>query len=151
MKGEKGVGKVFSVALRPAFALCLFLSQLVSPRSSVFTQDPLLLALGLMFILAGVLLWISASRFLSQATRAEEIATSGPFNYVRHPIYLSMYILSIGLGLIFFTWLWFVVLIAFLPLWYLECRGEEKEMIELHGDEYVDYQARTGMFLPKIV
>lgn len=151
MKKEKRASKVFSAALRPAFAFCLFLSQLASPRSSVFTQDPFLLALGIMFILAGVLLWISASRYLSQATRAEEIATSGPFKYVRHPVYLSMYILSIGLGLIFFTWLWFVVLIAFFPLWYLECRGEEKEMIELHGEEYVDYQARTGMLLPKLV
>ena len=151
MRQSERTGKVLFVALRLGFGLCLFLSQVVSQRGSFFTQNPFLLALGVMFVLAGVLLWISASRQLGRAQRAKEIATDGPFKYVRHPIYLSVYILSIGLGLMFFTWLWFVVLAAFFPLWYLECRKEEKEMIEGYGDEYIDYRQKTGMLLPKSI
>ncbi|OFY66673.1 MAG: hypothetical protein A2Y71_09020 [Bacteroidetes bacterium RBG_13_42_15] len=85
---------------------------------------------------------------LQKAVKAKKIAIHGPFKYIRHPIYDSMYILSTGLGLIFFSWLWFIVMVAFAPLWYLECKEEEKEMIKLHGQKYVDYQKTTGMFLP---
>jgi protein-S-isoprenylcysteine O-methyltransferase Ste14 len=42
-------------------------------------------------------------------------------------------------------------MIAFIPLWYMECRKEEKEMIKMHGQEYIDYRKKTGMFLPKIM
>jgi len=55
-------------------------------------------------------------------------------NNIRHPIYTSAYILSIGLGLIFFAWFWFIVMIVFLPFWYLECREEEKDRESLIGD-----------------
>jgi protein-S-isoprenylcysteine O-methyltransferase Ste14 len=61
-----------------------------------------------------------------------------------------MYVLSAGLGFVFFAWLWFLVMVAFIPLWSLECKKEEKEMIELYGPRYIDYQKRTGMFFPKV-
>ena len=35
----------------------------------------------------------------------------------RHPIYTSMYLICTGMALAFFAWLWFVVLLAFAPLW----------------------------------
>jgi protein-S-isoprenylcysteine O-methyltransferase Ste14 len=149
MPEEKKTGKILFVLLRLAFAICLFLSQLASPRETLFTQNPYLLALGLLFVLAGVLLWISAGRHLNQAQLAGEFATGGPFKYVRHPVYISMYVLSVGLGFLFFTPLWFLVLAAFLPLWYLECRGEEREMIEIYGEKYVEYQEQTRMLVPK--
>ena len=151
MSQSKTADKVLFVALRLGFGIFLFLSQVVSQRSSFFTPSPVLLALGVIFVLAGVLLWIGASRQLRSAELAKEIANDGPFKYVRHPIYLSMYILCIGLGLMFFTWLWFVVLAVFFPLWYLECKKEEQEMIERYGDEYIDYRQETGMLLPKVI
>ena len=150
MQEEKKTGKILFVLLRLAFAICLFLSQLASPRQTLFTQNPYLLALGILFVLAGVLLWVSAGRQLNQAQLAGGFATGGPFKYVRHPVYISMYVLSIGLGFLFFTPLWFLVLAVFLPLWYLECRKEEREMIEIYGQTYVEYQERTGMLVPKV-
>ena len=151
MQEENKAGKVLFVLLRLAFAICLFLSQLTSPRETLFTQSLYLLALGLLFVLAGVLLWISAGRHLNRAQLAGKFATAGPFKYVRHPVYISMYVLAVGLGFIFFTPLWFLVLAVFLPLWYLECRKEEQEMIEIYGQKYVEYQEQTGMLIPKIV
>jgi len=140
--------KIFHVTLRLAFAICLFLSQFFSNRNSLFTDNLYLLFAGILFLAGGILLLISASLNLQKAVKAKKIAIHGPFKYIRHPIYDSMYILSTGLGLIFFSWLWFIVMVAFAPLWYLECKEEEKEMIKLHGQKYVDYQKTTGMFLP---
>jgi len=150
VKDEQKAMRVLYTILRPAFAICLFLSQFDSSRTSFFTANPYLLSVGVILFVAGVSLSIGASIYLKKAIDANEIAVSGPFRYVRHPIYASMYVLSVGLGFIFFAWLWFLVMAAFISLWYLECRNEEKEMVELYGPRYIDYQKRTGMLFPKV-
>ena len=88
---------------------------------------------------------------LRRAREARIVATTGPYGAIRHPIYASMYLISIGMGLVFFAWLWFVVLIAFLPLWWLEARTEEREMRAAFGEAYTHYQARTPMFIPGLI
>ena len=148
MKGKENLKRILHVVLRPAFGICLFLSQFTSNRNTLFTDNFYLLFLGILFLTCGILLLITASLHLRKAINTKDIVISGPFKYIRHPIYTSIYILSIGLGLIFFAWLWFIVMIVFIPFWYIECREEEKEMIKLHGEKYIEYQKKTGMFFP---
>jgi len=139
-----------SKALRPAFGLFLFLSQFTASRTTFFTASVPLLLLGIALVIAGNWLWISASLHLRKATALHTIAMEGPYKYIRHPIYASIYLLSLGLGCIFFAWLSFGVLLAFAPLWYLECVEEERQMVEIYGQDYVAYQQRTGLFFPKM-
>ncbi len=150
MKNEPKVRKIFHAMLRPAFGICLFLSQFTSERKTLFTDNLYLLFFGILLLVGGILFWISSSLHLRKAAKSKEIAISGPFKYVRHPIYVGIYILSIGLGIIFFAWFWFIVMLIFIPFWYMESKGEEKEMIKLYGQKYTNYQKRTGMFLPKM-
>jgi protein-S-isoprenylcysteine O-methyltransferase Ste14 len=142
---------LFHTLLRPVFGLCLFLSQFTARRGAFFSKNPYLLALGAAFILVAAALWTAAGRHLSAARDSDGIATGGPFRYVRHPIYASIYVLCLGLGLAFFAWLWFAVMAAFIPWWIWECRREECEMIALHGERYLDYMSRTGMVLPRVI
>jgi len=151
MERENKAMVVLHAVLRPALGICLFLSQFTSSRTSFFTDNPYLLSLGAVFIIAGVSLCIAASIHLQRVDGTDEIATSGPFRYIRHPIYVSIYLLSTGLGFVFFAWVWFLVLIVFIPLWWLECKNEEKEMSERYGEEYAAYQERTEMFIPRIL
>jgi protein-S-isoprenylcysteine O-methyltransferase Ste14 len=143
--------KTLHILLRPLFAVSLFASQFASTRSTFLSDKTAMLAVGGALILAGVLLVILASLALRDARRRSEVAQNGPFRYSRHPIYISVYLLTAGLGLLFFTWVWFLVMLVFVPLWYLECREEEKEMVQLHGLRYLEYKSRTGMFWPRIV
>ena len=78
------------------------------------------------------------------------LVSKGIYRYIRHPIYVGIYLFSVGLGCIFFAWLWFGVLLIFIPLWYIECKGEENQLISTYGEAYIHYQQRTGMFFPKI-
>jgi len=64
------------------------------------------------------------------------------------PSAASVILLSIGLGCVFFTWLHFLVLAAFAPLWCLECRSEEEEMMDRFGEAYAAYRERTAMLMP---
>ncbi len=142
--------KTMSVVLRPAFGLFLFLAQFTATRGTLFTANVVVLGLGIVLILASVWLLVSASQHLQRARQQNVIAQTGPYHAIRHPIYTSIYIFSAGLGCLFFAWLWFGVLLAFAPLWYLECREEERQLLGIHGQAYGDYQQRTGMFLPRV-
>lgn len=155
MRKDDKAMKVLHVVLRPALAIGLaaaqFSSGVVGNRRSIFTTSPYLLSLGVALIVAGVSLLVAASIHCQRAVRADELTTSGPFKHIRHPIYVSVYLLSAGLGFVFFTWLHFLVLALFAPLWWLECKREEEEMRAEYGEEYVAYQGRTSMFIPSIL
>lgn len=135
-------------ALRPAFAAALAVSQFTSHRGSILTPNIAIAGLGALVMMGGIWLWAEAARHLHRAQAAEIVATTGPYRFVRHPVYVSMYLICIGLGLVFFAWLWFVVLLAFFPFWWLEAKAEEAVMIQLYGEAYVKYQRRTAMWLP---
>lgn len=143
--------KALHTLLRPAFAICLFLSQFSSGRTTWFTDNPYLVIGGGVLVAAAVGLLTWASSNLRRAANKNQIAQSGPYRIVRHPIYVSIYFLSCGLGLMFFTWWWFAVLVAFIPLWYLECRREEQEMLGVYGPAYARYRDKTKMFIPLVI
>jgi protein-S-isoprenylcysteine O-methyltransferase Ste14 len=76
------------------------------------------------------------------------LVKSGLYYYIRHPLYLSIFLLGSGvmlkhMGIVQLS-LGAVNLIAI----YLTARIEEKEMIVRFGDEYRDYMNETKMFIP---
>lgn len=137
--------------IRPAFGICLLLSQFFSKRTTFFSDNYLLLITGIIIVILAIILFISASKHLSNAMNNKQIAVTGPFRYIRHPIYTGIYVLTLGIGLIFFSGLWYIVMILFIPLWYIECMEEEREMLKTYGQEYADYQSRTKVFMPFII
>ena len=146
---NEGMGmRALHLLLRPGLAVGLFLAQFTSTRPSLFTDSLYALALGAILTAAGVALWVAASWQLQRANDEGNIATRSPFRYIRHPIYVSIYVLSIGMGFLFFAWAWFAVLAAFVPLWWLEAKSEEREMRERYGKAYTAYMERTAMFIP---
>lgn len=142
--------KVLHIALRPGLAVCLFLSQFTSTRGTFFTENKYMVTGGVILTLAGVILCFIASGRLQEASKEKKLAVTGPYRHVRHPIYLTIYIMSAGLGLLFFAWLWYAVLVVFLPLWLIECMNEEKGLTMAFGNEYEEYKKRTGMFFPRL-
>lgn len=80
-----------------------------------------------------------------------ELVTGGPYAYVRHPQYSGLYIVMIGMLI-----QWPTVITAFmfpvlLYVYYRLSKREEREMVELFGDEYKRYSEKTPMFVPKLV
>jgi len=134
----------------PAFAALLATSQFTSRRGAIFTPNAVVLILGILITIAGVWLWAAASRHLTRAVAAATLATTGPYRTIRHPIYTSMYLICTGMGLVFFAWLCFVVLLAFAPLWWLEARREEEAIAAAYGQAYTTYRSQTAMFVPRI-
>ena len=94
---------------------------------------------------------IGSSITPTSATRKEhKLVTSGPYRWVRHPLYMVGSSLFVAFGMMADNW--FIALLGVLAFIGMAARTpkEEANLIEKFGDEYRQYMNRTGRFLPKI-
>src|SRR5260221_3835773 len=83
------------------------------------------------------------------ATRKQhKLITSGPYHWVRHPLYTVAATNFFALGMMADSW--FISLMAIIAFILLALRtpNEEAHLIEQFGDEYREYMKTTGRFLP---
>jgi protein-S-isoprenylcysteine O-methyltransferase Ste14 len=79
-----------------------------------------------------------------------ELVTSGPYAFVRHPIYTGM--LTAMLGSTFGeSPLWLVPLVLFGIYFVYSARNEEKLMLEQFPEQYPEYMSRTKMLVPFVL
>lgn len=86
----------------------------------------------------------------TSATRREHtLVTSGPYRWVRHPLYTIGSSMFISFGMMADNW--YIALLGILAFIAMAIRTpkEEANLIEKFGDEYREYMTRTGRFLPK--
>jgi protein-S-isoprenylcysteine O-methyltransferase Ste14 len=108
------------------------------------------LILGAAAIACAALAVFSSWRFRAKLSEGHVLATGGPFSYVRHPIYLSFDLLSLGTALWVPTslvWLGFVLMVIGSDL---RARSEERILVRAFGGTYEDYCSRTRRFVPGI-
>jgi protein-S-isoprenylcysteine O-methyltransferase Ste14 len=92
--------------------------------------------------------WSDTPRMMQEQT----LITSGPYRFIRHPIYTA-FILILGSTLLIsanwligFSWLGMTIIEVASRIGF-----EENLMIEYFGDEYREYMTRTGQMLPKVL
>ena len=76
-----------------------------------------------------------------------ELVTSGPYAYVRHPIYTGLMLAMIGSALAV-RLLWLVLLPLYFVYFLISARAEEKMMVAQFPDAYPAYRRRTKMLIP---
>lgn len=124
------------------------------PLRIVFPFDSIAQAIGLTILAAGYVLFewsiIARGRYAISWNMPEDhkLITSGPYRYVRHPSYLAYFLMFLGLALTWLNLLTIPSLIA-VPGYYYGIDDEEKILIERFGDEYREYQEKTGRFFPR--
>jgi protein-S-isoprenylcysteine O-methyltransferase Ste14 len=82
----------------------------------------------------------------SQAT----LVTSGPYRWVRHPLYLMGLISYTGFALLAENWFIALLSLAVFGLLVIRTAKEEAKLVEKFGAAYRNYMQHTGRFFPKL-
>jgi protein-S-isoprenylcysteine O-methyltransferase Ste14 len=86
----------------------------------------------------------------TEAIRASHtLVTNGPYRWVRHPFYISVFLLVCADSLLAANWFIGVSgLLAFILL-AIRTRIEERKLVERFGEDYRSYPRQTGRFVPR--
>lgn len=114
---------------------------------------------GLILAIAGELLRIWAVGFAGDETRttarvgASQLIVSGPFAYIRNPLYVGNIFIYTGSGVAsnaLFPYLQIAGLVFFSVQYYLIVKGEERYLLEEFGDTYREYMENVPAFIPAV-
>jgi len=100
-------------------------------------------------IAGGFLVLASAWDVLYKAQRAGQLATTGPYAYVRHPQYGGFMLIMVAFLLQWPTLLTLVMFPILVAMYVRLAQREEREIRETFGDAYARYAAATPAFVPR--
>lgn len=82
--------------------------------------------------------------------REHQLVTTGPYQWVRHPLYTTGITLFVALGLMEASWfVLFMATVAALLIQWLVIPAEEGALVAKFGDRYREYMIRSGRLLPR--
>ena len=126
----------------------------------IFQQStPLTLIIGFAVALIGELIrfwgvsWAGSETRTTGGVGGTFLIISGPFAYVRNPLYVGNILLYLGLGIMsfaLFPYLQIVAIIFFLIQYYFIVSEEEKYLLEKFKDDYKDYRKNVPAFFPRL-
>jgi protein-S-isoprenylcysteine O-methyltransferase Ste14 len=94
-----------------------------------------------------ILVLVRLGRSFSIVPQARRLVTTGPYAYVRHPLYLSEEIAIIGVVVVHFSALAVLILIV---QWMFQLRRmvNEERLLRAHFPEYDSYATATPRIIP---
>jgi protein-S-isoprenylcysteine O-methyltransferase Ste14 len=156
------LGRILRIIWAPVVLLWIFL-----PIATAFLADPpallrplhashavawIAFALALVAFGLTVACWIEMGRNWRMGIDPNEktaLVCTGPFAYVRNPIYGLSILLMIFTMIIVASPAMIVVGILHIILMRWEVAREEAYLFSVHGDAYADYRDRVGRFFPR--
>jgi protein-S-isoprenylcysteine O-methyltransferase Ste14 len=125
--------------------------------STLAVHSPVVKALGVVLLVSGLGLAVWARIYLGRnwgmpmTEKAEpELVTSGPYRYVRHPIYSGLLLAFLGTALA--TNLYWLIGLAVIGTYFVySATVEERILTSSFPKDYPSYRARTKMLIPFVL
>jgi len=114
--------------------------------------------IGLLFCIAGAVIAIWSRYLLGrnwslsvQRKSEHELIQKGIYKTIRHPIYFGLLLFIIGNGIIVGDYRAIIaVIVVFISLWFKLIK-EERLLIEIFGDQYLNYKLKTKALIPFVL
>jgi protein-S-isoprenylcysteine O-methyltransferase Ste14 len=126
-------------------------------REISLTTNPVVGGIGALLCIIGIGLAIWARLHIGtnwgmpmSLKENRELVTSGPYHYIRHPIYAGVMLALVGSALVVSPWLLLVFILYFLYFIY-SATSEEKTLTKEFPEEYAAYKKHTKMLIPFIL
>jgi protein-S-isoprenylcysteine O-methyltransferase Ste14 len=127
-------------------------------RVRFLPSDPWIAYLGiaLSFLGAGISIWARyciGEYWSARVTLKEDhrLIRSGPYAYVRHPIYTGMLIACIGTSLVVGEWRGVLAVGLLLAAHSRKAMREEAMLTREFGEQYTSYRQSTGFLFPRLL
>lgn len=151
---KESVSSGWRTRLTGVSAVGVFLIAGVFRRDSLAVHSEILAAIGALVYVCGIALAVWARRHLGRnwgmpmTQRAEpELVTSGPYKFVRHPIYSGLLTAMLGTALV--NSLLGLIVVALLVAYFYYCGiVEERNLAATFPATYPEYRSRTKMLIP---
>ena len=150
-KRYHGIARFF--AFESVFILVLlnFRVWFLKPFSILQIISWILLFLSIYVVITGYLLLKRKGKPDSNFENTSLLVKSGIYAYIRHPLYLSIFLLGTGVMLKDPASAQLLLSAINLIAVYITARIEENEMITKFGDDYRLYMTESKMFIPFIL
>jgi protein-S-isoprenylcysteine O-methyltransferase Ste14 len=117
--------------------------------------------IGLLLYLVGLIFMLWARRTLGKywglSTSLQvklhddhQIIQSGPYAFIRHPMYFGWWTAMLGLTLLYPVWALFILFLSTLISFIGRARREEAALAEKFGNSWIEYKKRTKFTIPFI-
>jgi protein-S-isoprenylcysteine O-methyltransferase Ste14 len=105
--------------------------------------------------LATVLAWAAAHelgkqwRYEAAVTEDHELVQTGPYRLVRHPIYLSMFLMLFATAAAYTWWpMWIAGTVFFIVGTEIRVHSEERLLAQHFGGSFQQYRSRVRAYIP---
>jgi len=114
---------------------------------------PLFNCLGYALVLIGITIRIWAQFTLGRnwstgVATPVSLTTSGPYRYVRHPMYSAYFLFAGGMALLTMNENLMMLWVIYLLMIFVRALNEEEMLEKRFGEKYREWECRTGMIFP---
>jgi protein-S-isoprenylcysteine O-methyltransferase Ste14 len=154
---KKGSRPRVAVFPRLLIIVLVILFEVLFKGHRLMVHNPILHVVGLIMLLSGLGLAIWARIYLGRnwgmpMTQKEEpeLVTSGPYRFVRHPIYSGILLGVLGTSLAA-TFYWLIALVILGAYFIYSATVEERIMTASFPTTYPRYRTKTKMLVPFVL
>jgi protein-S-isoprenylcysteine O-methyltransferase Ste14 len=151
---KESISSGWRTRLTGVSAIAVFVIADLLRGGSLAVHSVILAAIGAVLFASGIALAVWARLHLGRnwgmpmTQRAEpELITSGPYRFIRHPIYSGLLIAMLGTTLVN-SLLGLIVVAALVGYFYYCGTVEERNLVATFPKAYPEYKSRTKMLIP---
>jgi protein-S-isoprenylcysteine O-methyltransferase Ste14 len=134
----------------------LLAALLIVPRGSLWPEGAIWWTIAVILIVSGAVLGAASGVRLGRNLTPNPIpreegtlVDQGVYRWVRHPMYAAVLLLALGLTTLKASLVHLLIFFALVMLLWVKARAEERLLREKF-EHYRGYQARVGMFFPRV-